>query len=477
LPRGRTNPRRALHSRSVLFTSVEYLILLATVFVLYWTIRVRTVQNALLLATSYVFYGWVHPWFCILIAASTVADYFFARAIRAQPSRARLWLGASLVFNLGLLGFYKYFDFFAANVHAALTEVGIPSDPVVLGVLLPVGISFYTFQTLSYTIDVYRGELEPRRSFLDFALFVSFFPQLVAGPIERARNFLPQVERARRFRWDLFASAWPLLVSGYFKKMVVADNVASSSDLVFALESPSFTVLLAGTIAFAAQIACDFSGYTDIARGSARLLGFELIRNFNLPYLAISPSDFWRRWHISFSSWIRDYLYIPLGGSKAGGKLRLLLVLLASMGLSGLWHGAAWNFVLWGVFHAVVLFLYHAHGLRGGVARDDDGHARRLGDLPHGERGLAVERGRAWRRGARRRLARCARDDLSDGRVLRASAHARRAAAAARQGPPRRMDQLGARRALWPASRGNPRLRPHRHPRLHLLPVLTHDRP
>ena len=349
----------------MLFTSVEYLILLATVFVLYWTIRVRTVQNALLLATSYVFYGWVHPWFCILIAASTVADYFFARAIRAQPSRARLWLGASLVFNLGLLGFYKYFDFFAANVHAALTELGIPSDPVVLGVLLPVGISFYTFQTLSYTIDVYRGELEPRRSFLDFALFVSFFPQLVAGPIERARNFLPQVERARRFRWDLFASAWPLLVSGYFKKMVVADNVASSSDLVFALESPSFTVLLAGTIAFAAQIACDFSGYTDIARGSARLLGFELIRNFNLPYLAISPSDFWRRWHISFSSWIRDYLYIPLGGSKAGGKLRLLLVLLASMGLSGLWHGAAWNFVLWGVFHAVVLFLYHAAGLGG----------------------------------------------------------------------------------------------------------------
>jgi D-alanyl-lipoteichoic acid acyltransferase DltB (MBOAT superfamily) len=349
----------------VLFTSVEYLILLATVFVLYWTIRVRTVQNALLLATSYVFYGWVHPWFCILIAASTVADYFFARAIRAQPSRARLWLGASLVFNLGLLGFYKYFDFFAANVHAALTALGIPSDPVVLGVLLPVGISFYTFQTLSYTIDVYRGELEPRRSFLDFALFVSFFPQLVAGPIERARDFLPQVERARRFRWDLFASAWPLLVSGYFKKMVVADNVASSSDLVFALESPSFTVLLAGTIAFAAQIACDFSGYTDIARGSARLLGFELIRNFNLPYLAISPSDFWRRWHISFSSWIRDYLYIPLGGSKAGGKLRLLLVLLASMGLSGLWHGAAWNFVLWGVFHAVVLFLYHAAGLGG----------------------------------------------------------------------------------------------------------------
>jgi alginate O-acetyltransferase complex protein AlgI len=349
----------------VLFTSAEYLVLLATVFVLYWTIRARRTQNALLLLTSYVFYGWVHPWFCTLIAASTVADYFFARAIRAQPARARLWLSASLVFNLGLLGFYKYFDFFAANVHEALTALGVPSNPVVLGVLLPVGISFYTFQTLSYTIDVYRGQLEPRKSFLDFAVFVSFFPQLVAGPIERARNFLPQVERARRFRWDLFASAWPLLVSGYFKKMVVADNVASSSDLVFALETPSFTVLLAGTIAFAAQIACDFSGYTDIARGSARLLGFELIRNFNLPYLAISPSDFWRRWHISFSSWIRDYLYIPLGGSKAGGRLRLLLVLLASMGLSGLWHGAAWNFVLWGVFHALVLFAYHCAGMGG----------------------------------------------------------------------------------------------------------------
>jgi D-alanyl-lipoteichoic acid acyltransferase DltB (MBOAT superfamily) len=332
----------------VIFTSWAYVAFLAGVFVLYWACRRRRLQNALLLLGSYVFYGWIHPWFCLLVAASTLVDYACALGMDRHPARRRAFLVASLVFNLGLLGFFKYSGFLAENVHAALAALGLAPDPFAFQVLLPVGISFYTFQTLSYTIDVYRGELRARTSLLDVALFVAFFPQLVAGP-----------------SWAVFRSAWPLLVRGYLKKLVVADNVAVFVDKVFLLEEPSLSLLFAGGLAFALQILADFSAYTDIARGSARLLGFELVRNFDAPYLAISPSDFWRRWHISFSSWIRDYLYIPLGGSRVGTGWAFAGVLAATLGLSGLWHGAAWNFVAWGLYHAALVFAYHRLGLGG----------------------------------------------------------------------------------------------------------------
>ena len=349
----------------MVFTSWEYLVFILSALVIYWMLARKNYQNALLLVGSYIFYGYIHPWFCLLIATSTIVDYFCGLAMERFTSKKLFFLIASLICNLGLLGFFKYFNFFTENFINAANGFGVHLNPSTLKIFLPVGISFYTFQTLSYTIDIYRGQLRPRKNFIDFALFVAFFPQLVSGPIERASRMLPQIEKARRFDWALISTAFPLFIKGYLKKLVIADNVAVYADKVFMLEHPTMLLLIAGAAAFAVQIYADFSAYTDIARASARLFGFELIENFNSPYLAVSPSDFWRRWHISFSTWIRDYLYIPLGGSKVSSKLKFVLVLLISMGLCGLWHGAAWNFVFWGIYHAVLLFVYHMIGLKG----------------------------------------------------------------------------------------------------------------
>jgi alginate O-acetyltransferase complex protein AlgI len=339
------------------FNSFDFLVFFALVFTVYWRLP-RRGQNLLLLGASYVFYGWVHPWFLWLLLGSTLLDYGTALGMRRFPARRRLLLGASLAGNLGLLATFKYFDFFVENVAAALAAFDLHPPLPVLGVLLPVGISFYTFQTLSYTIDVYRGVLEPRRSLTDFALFVTLFPQLVAGPIERATNLLPQIEKERSLDFARLESGVCLAVWGFFKKLVIADNIVLYADRIFELRHPSGPVLLAGAAAFALQIYADFSAYTDIARGTARLLGFELMENFRAPYLATSPSDFWRRWHISFSTWIRDYLYLPLGGSR-GSRGRFVFAALTAMTLSGLWHGASWNFVLWGVYHGLLVVAYH----------------------------------------------------------------------------------------------------------------------
>lgn len=349
----------------MVFTSFIYLYFFAGVFSVYWLLKKKNLQNPFLLICSYLFYGYIHPWFCILIAVSTVVDYICGLGMVRFDGRKKLFLIISLICNLGMLGFFKYFNFFADSIHQAATSMGLNFSPITLKIFLPVGISFYTFQTLSYTIDIYRDKLKPRKNFFDFALFVAFFPQLVAGPIERASRLLPQVETKRKWDTEKFLSAWPLLVRGYLKKLVIADNVAVYVNQIFMLEKPTLLLLFAGTVAFAIQIYADFSAYTDIARASARLLGFDLIKNFKSPYLAISPSDFWRRWHISFSSWIRDYLYIPLGGSKVSTQFKMAFVLLVSLGLSGLWHGAAWNFIAWGVYHAILLFAYRSFGLAG----------------------------------------------------------------------------------------------------------------
>ena len=356
----------------MIFTSTTFATFFVAVFVVYWGLPRtglggRRAQNVLLLAASYVFYGWVHPWFCLLIAGSTIVDYMCGLGMERTPRHKRSYLTLSIAFNLGLLATFKYFDFFAASISNVLEALGLggTATKASLGLLLPVGISFYTFQTLSYTIDIYRRQLTARRNFVDFALFVSFFPQLVAGPIERARRFLPQIETPRRFDAATFFSGLELIAFGYLKKLVVADNIGPRIDQIFALQSPTLALLAVGAAGFAVQIYADFSAYTDIARGVARLLGFDLVINFRSPYLAVSPSDFWRRWHISFSTWIRDYLYIPLGGSRTSGRLRFLGILIVTLGLSGLWHGAAWHFVLWGVYHAVLVYAYHAVGCGG----------------------------------------------------------------------------------------------------------------
>jgi D-alanyl-lipoteichoic acid acyltransferase DltB (MBOAT superfamily) len=269
----------------------------------------------------------------------------------------RPWLLASVVVNLGLLGVFKYFNFFAGSLTTALGQLGIDAGLLRLDITLPVGISFYTFQTMSYTIDIYRGKLAPTRRFFDFALFVSYFPQLVAGPIERASVLLPQILSRRSFRRAQLGDGLQLIFWGLFKKVYVADNLAPVVDRVFAAPAPSGFDVLVGTYCFAFQIYCDFSGYSDIARGLAKCMGMELRLNFDHPYVAANPSDFWRRWHVSLSSWLRDYLYISLGGNR-GGSLRTYRNLCLTMLLGGLWHGAAWNFVLWGAYQGALLVVH-----------------------------------------------------------------------------------------------------------------------
>jgi D-alanyl-lipoteichoic acid acyltransferase DltB (MBOAT superfamily) len=343
----------------VIFHSLDFIVFFIVFTTLYWRFPQRG-QNVLLFVGSYFFYGYVHPWFLTLIAASTVIDYCAARGMEQWPERRKLFLWLSIVSNFGMLGFFKYFNFFVENVHAVLLAAGLQTSEITLRLLLPVGISFYTFQAMSYTIDVYRGELRARRNLLDVAVFVSFFPHLVAGPIQRASFLLPQVEATRRFSVSQARSGFVLICWGFFKKLVIADNVGVIANKVFALADPSFPILWAGVFAFAIQIYADFSAYTDIARGTSRWLGFELTENFDHPYMARSPSDFWRRWNISLSTWFRDYVYVPLGGSRAG-EWKWARNVLATFLLSGLWHGASWNYVLWGLYHGLLLVVTRAH--------------------------------------------------------------------------------------------------------------------
>ncbi len=344
----------------MLFNSLEFLLFLPTVFFLYWFVfknQLRA-QNILLLVASYIFYGWWDWRFLSLIIASTFLDYFVAIQLgkTAISKKRKLLLGISLVGNLGMLGFFKYYNFFVASWIEAWSSVGITIEASTLNIILPVGISFYTFQTLSYTIDVYRKEMEPTKSFIDFAAFVTFFPQLVAGPIERASHLLPQFYKNRTFDYQNAVDGVKLIIWGMFKKVVVADNCAFFVNKIF--ENPeaySSGELFVGMVFFAFQIYGDFSGYSDIAIGLSKLFGFDLMVNFKFPYFSRDIAEFWRRWHISLSTWFRDYIYIPLGGSKGSQVFQIRNVMIIFL-VSGFWHGANWTYVVWGLFHAL-LFL------------------------------------------------------------------------------------------------------------------------
>lgn len=343
----------------MIFHSWEFVLFFIAVFVVYWSLKKRRWQNLFLLLASYFFYGYVHHWFLLLLLSSSVVDYFAAIAMERYPDRKKLFLAMSLTVNLGMLGFFKYFNFFIDNVSAVLHTFGVTGFDSALAIILPVGISFYTFQELSYTIDVFKGRIKPVTNIIDFALFVSFFAQLVAGPIERAEQMVPQYQSDRKFSWTQIARGLELVTWGYFKKLVIADNIAIITNKVFLLENPTFPILWVGVLAYAFQLFADFSAYTDIARGVARFLGFELRPNFNHPYIANSPSNFWRRWHMSLSEWMRDYVYIPLGGSRKG-ELRTYLNVIITFLVSGLWHGASWNFVLWGLYWGVLIAIERA---------------------------------------------------------------------------------------------------------------------
>ncbi|MEM6788271.1 MAG: MBOAT family O-acyltransferase [Myxococcota bacterium] len=345
----------------MLFNSLEFIIFFAVVGVGYAaTSRSLFWQNTWLLAGSIVFYGFWDWRFLFLVASNVVVVHLAASRIVRPSSRRKAWLALAVVFNLGVLAFFKYANFFVDSATEFLALIGLTPDRVTIKIILPVGISFYTFQALSYVVDVYRGDVRPARSVRDLALYVLFFPQLVAGPIERARTFLPQILTPRRVSSAQVQVGIGLIIGGYFKKIVVADNLALVANPVFDNFSQYAGLeTLAGVVAFALQIYADFSAYSDIARGVAKLLGFELMVNFKQPYFAINPSDFWLRWHISLSSWLRDYLYIPLGGNR-GGRFATQRNLMITMVLGGLWHGAAWNFVIWGVYHGALLALYRA---------------------------------------------------------------------------------------------------------------------
>lgn len=346
----------------MLFNSFFFWMFFLTVWALYWRLSHRG-QNRLLLVASYYFYGCWDWRFLGLILLTTTWDYAFAYAMAATRSvgRRRALLASSVTLNLTVLGFFKYYGFFSNELAAWMTSLGLTPLLPTLTIVLPVGISFFTFQSMSYTIDVYRGVIQPARSWFDFALYISFFPQLVAGPIERAQTLLPQVLKPRTWQPRFFAEGLHDIVLGLFQKIVVADNMAVLANCVFATPSAELTgtEVLLGIYAFAFQIYGDFAGYSSMARGVAKWLGFELMLNFRNPYFAIDPSDFWRRWHISLSQWLRDYLYIPLGGNR-GGSLETNRNLMVTMLLGGLWHGANWTFILWGALHGLLLCGYRS---------------------------------------------------------------------------------------------------------------------
>jgi alginate O-acetyltransferase complex protein AlgI len=341
----------------MLFNSIDFAIFLPIVFILYWFITAKNLklQNFFIVAASYFFYGWWDWRFLSLIFFSTIVDYSVGIGISKQenPTKRKILLWTSIVINLGFLGFFKYYNFFLDNFITAFSIFGTEIQANSLNIILPVGISFYTFQTLSYTIDVYKSKLEPTKDFIVFSAFVSFFPQLVAGPIERATHLLPQFYNKRYFDYSKAVDGMRQILWGLFKKIVIADNCANYANLIFN-NSTEYTgsTLVLGALFFTFQIYGDFSGYSDIAIGTSRLFGFDLMRNFNFPYFSRDIAEFWRRWHISLSTWFRDYLYIPLGGSRGGTWMKVRNTFIIFI-VSGFWHGANWTFIIWGALNAI----------------------------------------------------------------------------------------------------------------------------
>ncbi len=351
------------------FTGYDFLLFFLIVFAAYWLVRKQAWQNLLLLAASYVFYGWIHPWYALLLALSTLGDYWISLALEKNGKKNRL-VWASLLLNIGVLAFFKYFGFFVPTLAAKLASVGIQADAFLAGILLPVGLSFFTLKKLAYVLDVSRGVIRPTRDLVGFALFVAFFPQITAGPMDRAQKLLPQIQSLRVWKAENFYNAWPLLVMGFFKKFVVANGVGPTVSRIFHLTNPTGELALAAAMGFTLQILADFSGYTDIARGLSYLLGFETSENFRSPYISLTPTEFWNRWHITLSTWLRDYVFFPV--RRALLRARSLpdwivqaVPPIVTMLVSGLWHGVGWNYVVWGALYGVSIAVYQLIGLRG----------------------------------------------------------------------------------------------------------------
>ena len=351
----------------MLFNSFEFLMFLPIIFLLYWFVfRRRHWQNLLIVVASYIFYGWWDWRFLILIALTSLCSYVSGLLLEHYEGVRRYQKAVSatnIVLNLSILGVFKYYNFFIENINLLFDALGWHLDWVTMQIILPVGISFYTFQALSYSIDVYQKKIPATHDIIEFFAYISFFPQLVAGPIERATNLLPQFQRRRKFDYEKAVDGCRQILWGFFKKIVIADNCAFLVNNYWDQyqELSSITLFVLGFL-FSMQIYCDFSGYSDIAIGCAKLFGFNLMRNFNLPYFSRSIPEFWRRWHISLTTWFRDYVYFPLGGSKCS-KWKTIRNIYIVWGVSGLWHGASWHFVCWGLFHATLLAMYNIAGI------------------------------------------------------------------------------------------------------------------
>jgi alginate O-acetyltransferase complex protein AlgI len=341
------------------FNSIDFAIFLPIVIMLYWFLANKSLkfQNILLLVSSYFFYACWDWRFLFLLLFSTILDYYtgIKMSEARKQSNKKIWFWLSVFINLGFLGFFKYYNFFAVSFAESVSSLGIQVSPWTLKVILPVGISFYTFHGLSYVIDIYKERIEPERNFIDYSLFVSFFPLLVAGPIERATHLLPQIKRKRTFNYTSTVDGLRQILWGLFKKIVIADNCAKYADVIFNNSSEySGSTLVLGAVLFAFQIYGDFSGYSDIALGTARLFGIDLLKNFAFPYFSRDIAEFWRRWHVSLSTWFRDYSYIPLGGSKGGTWMKVRNTFIIFV-VSGFWHGANWTFIVWGLLNAIYI--------------------------------------------------------------------------------------------------------------------------
>ena len=350
----------------MLFNSFVFIVFLPIAFAGYWLIRQRRLQNLWIVLVSYIFYGWWDWRFLGLIAFTSLCSFasgLLLKKFDGKRSKQKLISAVNIIINLSILAVFKYLNFFVENLQILLSHIGIQIDWVTFNIILPVGISFYTFQALSYTIDVYQGKVRPTKDIIEFFAYISFFPQLVAGPIERATNLLPQFQRSRQFDYSKAVDGCRQMLWGFVKKMVVADNCAALVNQMWGdyLTLSSVQLFLLGVL-FTFQIYCDFSGYSDIAIGCARLFGFNLMQNFNCPYFSRSIPEFWRRWHISLTTWFRDYIYFPLGGSRCV-KWKIIRNVFIVWGISGLWHGADWTFVCWGCFHATLLAIYNIFGI------------------------------------------------------------------------------------------------------------------
>ncbi len=353
------------------FTSQEFWLFFAGIAALYWLVREKHWQNGLLLIASYVFYGWVHPWLSLMLGASTLVDFFLARGMSRFATRKRFFMTISLVLNLGVLAFFKYSDFFKEDLAGLASSLGMQNDIFLTMIVLPAGLSFYTLKKLGYMIDVARGTLQPVHTLVDFALYVSFFPQIIAGPIDRPQKLLPQIESRRTWKAEYFNSAWQLILMGLFKKIVIANSMSPFTDRIFSLEEPTLLLAITGALGFTLQILTDFSAYVDLSRGISFLLGFDTSENFKSPYLSLTPTEFWNRWHITLSAWLRDYVFFPVRRWLMGrhGKIPTWLGQtippIMTMLVSGIWHGAGWTYLLWGLMYGILIVLYQAIGMGG----------------------------------------------------------------------------------------------------------------